>query len=389
MSNEESSEYEKLRRDFERLDASFQEQARENESLLGTLRSMQDKQSHVEQGFGRFTATPSRSEPQVIFVAKEQHISRFQGKPGSEVYLEDWIRDIKSHLHSSHQSADNAILFVTEHLTGPARVEIDGHVDIAYPEDIFIILRRVFSDCGNDQQKRLRLFGRKQETDESLLVYSHELIRLYQHLDNDRHYKEQKDKNLTAIFVEGVRDPLLSRELNRQMLANPDDSFFSLRDWAIDWHKRGSKDSRIRHAIIKEAVGDTGMSHEAHIEEAPSTSLLSVLHRQADMLQEHIKAQHQHNDAVIQLLKRVDNSGLPQEPTWNNTPASVYRSQSFRSRPPFTQVPQPVHFMTQQDRPNTQSHRHRGHCYTCGSNSHFQIDCPRRSHGHSRGSLNE
>ena len=242
---------------------------------------------------------------------------------------------------------------------------------------------------GNDQQKRLRLFGRKQETDESLLVFSHELIRLYQHLDNDRHYKEQKDKNLTAIFVEGVRDPLLSRELNRQMLAKPDDSFFSLRDWAIDWHKRGSKDSRIRHAIIKEAVGDTGMSHEAHIEEAPSTSLLSVLHRQADMLQEHIKAQHQHNDAVIQLLKRVDNSGLPREPTWNNTPASVYRSQSFRSRPPFTQVPQPVHFMTQQDRTNTQSHRHRGHCYTCGSNSHFQMDCPRRSHDHSRGSLNE
>ena len=109
-----------------------------------------------------------------------------------------------------------------------ARVEIDGHVDIAYPEDIFIILRRVFSDCGNDQQKRLRLFGRKQEPDESLLVYSHELIRLYQHLDNDRHYKEQKDKNLTAIFVEGVRDPLLSKELNREMLANPDDSFFSV-----------------------------------------------------------------------------------------------------------------------------------------------------------------
>ena len=38
MSNEESSEYEKLRRNFERLDASFQEQAQENESLLGTLR---------------------------------------------------------------------------------------------------------------------------------------------------------------------------------------------------------------------------------------------------------------------------------------------------------------------------------------------------------------
>ena len=109
MSNEESSEYEKLRRNFERLDASFQEQARENESLLVTLRFMQDKQSHVEQGFGRFTATPSRSEPQVIFVAKERHIGRFQGKPGSEVYLEDWIRDIKSHLHSSHQSANNAI----------------------------------------------------------------------------------------------------------------------------------------------------------------------------------------------------------------------------------------------------------------------------------------
>ena len=55
---------------------------------------MQDKQSHVEQGLGRFTATPSLSEPQVVFVAKERHIGRFQGKPGSEVYLEDWIRDI-------------------------------------------------------------------------------------------------------------------------------------------------------------------------------------------------------------------------------------------------------------------------------------------------------
>ena len=106
------------------------------------------------------------------------------------------------------------------------------------------------------------------------------------------------------------------------------------------------------------------MLHEARIEETLSTSLLSVVHRQADMLQEHIKAQQQHNDAIIQLLKSVDNSGLPREPTWNNTPATGYRSQSFRSRPPVTQVPQPVHFMTQQDRTITQSHRHRGRCYT-------------------------
>ena len=138
MSNEESSEYEKLRRDFERLDASFHEQARENESLLGTVWSIQDKQSHVEQGFDRFTATPSPSEPQVVFVAKERHIGRFHVKPGSEVYLEDWIRDIKSHFHSSHQSTDNAIRFVTEDLTGPARIEIDGHADIAHPEDILL-----------------------------------------------------------------------------------------------------------------------------------------------------------------------------------------------------------------------------------------------------------
>ena len=105
-----------------------------------------------------------------------------------------------------------------------------------------------------DQQKWLRLFGRKQKTDET--AYSHELIHLHQHLDNDRHYKEQKDKNLTAIFFQGVQDPLLSREVNCQMLANPDDSFFSRRDWAIDWHKRVCKDPHIRHAIMKETVGD-------------------------------------------------------------------------------------------------------------------------------------
>ena len=368
MSNEESNEFEALRHDFEMLNSQMKEQTQENATLLGRIRQLQDNDSQLNAGSARVESQLlQRPEPQVIFVAQERHVGRFQGKFGSDVDLEDWIRDIKSLLEAQHKTGENALRLIKNHLSGPARVEIEGHEDITSPEDVFAILRKVFSDYGNDQQKRLRIFGRRQEPDESILSYSHELIRLYQPLENDHYYLEQKDKNLTAIFVEGVRDPLLSRELNRQMLSNPSDSFFNLRDWAIDWHKRGSRDPRIRHATIKETIGSTYLPHGTQVQE--TTSILSLLRQQADMLNEHMEAQKQQNAAMLQLLRRADDSRPIRGASWAGNPPTVQAHRPIRSQYCATvNIPQ--------------GQRARSSCFNCGELGHFQRNCPKQRRGH-------
>lgn len=388
MSEADLSEFEILQQRFESLDAHLREQVLKNENLQGTIQHLQDEQAQAANNeFER--NPPPHPEPQVIFVAQERHIGRFQGKPGSDIHLGAWIQDIKSYLEVRPQPGKNAIRFIKDHLAGPARIEIDGHDDVKNPEDIFSILHHVFTDSGNDQQKRLRLFGRRQEPDESLLTYSHELIRLHQQLENDQHYREQKEQNLAAIFVEGVRDPLLSRELNRQMLTNPNDSFFKLRDWAVDWHKRGSsRDPRIRHAMVKESVGKTCLPQEVQIKEASSDGILSVLQQQGNMLREHMNAQRLQNDAVLQLLKRVDSSRHLSGTLGTGIRPSIREPRPSQPYQPWNTERRPTHSSSPQMRPlyPHQGQRRRGSCFNCGGVGHFIRDCPK--HNYVNASLN-
>ena len=101
---------------------------------------------------------------------------------------------------------------------------------------ILAIIRDAFGERANASQLLRSFYDRRQQEDESVTDYSHELAALVDRLESasPRHVVN-RDCMLRDQLVENVREPLLRWELRKKVEAIPDTSFIEVRDVAVRW----------------------------------------------------------------------------------------------------------------------------------------------------------
>ena len=200
--------------------------------------------------------------PLNIVVQRECRLRSFDGK--SDVAAAAWCADAKSALRAQNLVGRDAADYVCCHLEGSAKKEVGCHPmeERRDARAILAIIRDAFGERANASQLLRSFYERRQQEDESVTDYSHELAAHVDRLESasPRHVVN-RDCMLRDQLVENVREPLLRWELRKKTESTPDASFIEVRDVAVRWSTEtdGSK-RRARVATQKVATEDGVMS---------------------------------------------------------------------------------------------------------------------------------
>ncbi len=146
------------------------------------------------------------------------------------------------------------------------------------------VLLRVFGDGDTLPQLQQRFFAYRQESNQTLLSCSLELVTIYDRIATlDITYQACRETQLKGRFAEAVVDEGLQRELRRLNLEAPALTFFELRDRAVTWLGRTSTTTQ---ATIK----------EVQAEETLENKIIQLLQQQS----EQIKQQQKQIDSLLQ-----------------------------------------------------------------------------------------
>ena len=105
----------------------------------------------------------------------------------------------------------------------------------ATADQVFGILRSIYSPKESLSTLRQKFYSRRQETGESLNEYSYALMEILMIIEQKQNVKHNMDGELKDRFADGVHDVVLCRELKRLNKERPDLKFFELRDEANEW----------------------------------------------------------------------------------------------------------------------------------------------------------
>ncbi|XP_064642400.1 uncharacterized protein LOC135496806 [Lineus longissimus] len=216
-----------------------------------------------------------------VYVGRDRKLEKLRGAPvaSKDPEVEEWVRDAQGIIESRKLKGQDAINFVTDHLAGDARVEVDSRGKIDDVQDLFKILRNVFDIADSLPQLRRKYYARLQAEEESVVQYSHALARIHQRMEMlDSALKATKEEALRAQLAEGFKDPQLRREALR-WIREKNGSFFELRDWATEWVRQGEGSDLKVKAKVRE--------HQAE------PALMEMLKEQNVILKEQVKAQQE------------------------------------------------------------------------------------------------
>lgn len=277
------------------------------DSLEVELRKLQEELQKLKLQ-GASQACNNEKVPPVLYVSADRQIRRFGGDDG----IDEWISDVQSLLADrAHQTPREKLQTVIKYTHGAARMELVSREDIETAEDAFQVLRGVFGDVGSQASQKRKFFSRVQKGGESLLEYSHELIRLLQTWKGIG--KTDKQETLISQFIEGVGDVDLRRELHRRSREVPE-TFVSLRDWAVRWERQGTSvrkaDGRAQRAEVHEQGASAANS--------PSLSLiLEALHKQGQLVTTLLTQQEEQNRTLNRLLDNQSRPGPQSRQRWS------------------------------------------------------------------------
>lgn len=179
-----------------------------------------------------------RNKKPLIFATGRQ-LARFKDKPEkpSDLYLEEWIADVKCSAESRQLSEAEYAGLLCENLGGRARQEITARGDVVCksPEKIIKILRKVFGDCGDLPRAQHKFYAYRQTGDKDLVTCSLDLIDLYDKIVeiNDT-FSGMRDLALKGQLAEAAVSDVQQREIRRLTKEQPDLSFLDLRDQVIE-----------------------------------------------------------------------------------------------------------------------------------------------------------
>lgn len=287
---------------------------------------------------------PPASAPSVVYLSKERKIQIFQGWPTktSDPEVHMWLEDAKLAV-TSMTGEDRKVDYLMDHLSGEAKDEVRMHQppDRDTADKILKILTDVYSNTESVAQLQTAFFQRKQRLDEPLQHYSLELMKMMAKIvKKDDKSVGDPDLMLTEMFINGVRDRQLHRDLRRQALEHPSMKFEEFRIQVLKWTEEGSY--RLGNSSTQEAeLCNTTTKTDETI-----TQMMQLMSAQQELM----KNQQEQ-------LNRIEESQRGMQ----SSHSQVQGRTAFQQR-----------------RGNIK-------CYACGNwGDHFARDCPEARGGNSR-----
>ncbi|XP_076464568.1 uncharacterized protein LOC143296491 [Babylonia areolata] len=154
----------------------------------------------------------------------------FSGKR-SEMLAEDFIMEVKRVLAAYPMGDEMAAYFVYSHLQGTTRRKLMlwDLEETNIPEKVIDILLGVFGDGQRVTTLLSTFFSREQLLKESILDYSHDLRSLERTIQM-KTTGDLTNEMLRDHFIDGLRNPLLKRELRRVVRQGPQITFIQARN---------------------------------------------------------------------------------------------------------------------------------------------------------------
>lgn len=240
-----------------------------------------------------------------LYVPRERKCSKFTGKLSVDLLtVEQWIEEVRRCLEVRHMSIAEQLLFITDHLEGGAKSEINFHpsANRDTPEKIFAILTENYSCSQSYVAAQLQFFQRTQREGESLREYSHALKSL---MDVVIHKTPvgipNSDVLLRDQFIEHVLDDMLRRELKQRVIQEPTITFVDLRGIALRWAEASRRGGRVKprayscdaysQAVDSFEAGTNAVTARPSDEIAEIKECLRKQQAQLDTIMKHVTAQ--------------------------------------------------------------------------------------------------
>lgn len=185
-----------------------------------------------------------------LYVPRERKCSKFTGKMSVDLLtVEQWVEEVRRCLEVRYMPIAEQLLFITDHLEGGAKAEINFHpiANRDTPDKIFAILTENYSCSQSYVAAQLQLFQRTQREGESLRDYSHALKSLMDVVVRKTPGGiPNSDMLLRDQFIEHVLDDMLRRELKQRVIQEPTTTFVDLRGVALRWAEASRQGGRVK-----------------------------------------------------------------------------------------------------------------------------------------------
>ena len=169
-----------------------------------------------------------------VLVTRERKIEKFCGKPvktgDPEVWK--WTDKVRGYFLSQEFNPKEKVDFILQHLGGIAKAEIQYHPKSIKddPDQIFDTLEKTFGIQDSTAALQQKYYTRTQLESESVLEYSVALLKLSAKVvEKSPELKGNLDLMLKGRLVEGIKDPVLSKDLKRESEENLDLTFWDKR----------------------------------------------------------------------------------------------------------------------------------------------------------------
>ncbi|KAL2086783.1 hypothetical protein ACEWY4_017842 [Coilia grayii] len=225
------AELEELRKQFEEIQARFNDQA---DALVQARTEQREALALAKAVIDQQINKPPSS---TVYIPRDRKCSDFSGKQG-EVKVEEWISLMKSALQVMKIPAEDQAEFVKQHLKDEAKLTVKYMVkDIDQSATkIFDALCETYGDKVPIGTRLKEFYDRKQMTGETIRSYAYDLqekLMSIQRRDSKR--VPDADLMLKEQLALGLRDDILRREIKKRLKENEGLTFSELMQDAISW----------------------------------------------------------------------------------------------------------------------------------------------------------
>lgn len=284
-----------------------EELQKEIEALRADVKKEQDKNLQLEDKNAKLQddlkdKKGSSGTTSGVFVTRERKIEKFSGKPvkAGDPEVWEWTEEIRGYFQSREFNPKEKVDFILQHLGGIAKAEIQYHPKSIRddPDDILETLEKTFGIQDSTAALQQKYYVRAQLESESVLEYSVALLKLSAKvLEKSPELKANHDLMLKGRFVEGVRDPILRKDLKRESEENLLLTFWDIREKALKWEDQKEK----KTVSVKQITANKSDPHNSVSNSSGFKQLEDLIVKQGEA----VKKQQSQLDKLTETMKQV------------------------------------------------------------------------------------